>query len=289
MKQTMSRILRLGLVTLALAPAGCASGPPQRVSLSVTRLVADAMPAPAQAVPPVDLFAVPVQLDSVEGPGLDAEGNALFVGIRMLRGSMNTTSDAAGSVVRGKPGRRGGSRGIGDQMPFPVANELLGPALGNQTIPLLPYGAFWIEVTNRGDRAIVVDPKPMHLRYDGQTRSALPDSGALEGRYQLVLLDLPPIGSEEREAHHALPILRRRVTLPPGGSWRGYVVFDTGSYTADEYNDFLAQSGGITLELSDGSLGLAAAHFEARRDALAALCPAGTRKPSFDRCGILPE
>jgi hypothetical protein len=115
---------------------------------------------------------------------------------------------------------------------------------------------------------------------------AVSDAGALEGRYQLVLLDLPRLDGEQLAARDELPVLRRAVRLALGASWKGYVVFDTGSYTADEYNAFLGQSNGVTLELSDGRRELGAAHFDVRAETVDAICPAGTRTPSFDRCGL---
>jgi hypothetical protein len=233
-----------------------------------------------------------VQIDSVEGQGKDASGYAPPVAIRFARGMVTTgggmasNPQAAPIRVLTKAYSGWSERAIPGQLAFPSATMLTEGELGNQTVPLLPYGAFWVEVTNRGEHAFVLDPKRMRLHSSDPKLGAVLDAGAIEGRYQIMLGSFPPIDSTQLAERDDLRVLRRAVRLEPGTSWKGYVVFDAGSYTADEYEAFLAQSGGVTLEISDGGHAIALAHFDAHAETVDAICPAHARTPSLARCGL---
>jgi hypothetical protein len=289
MNKRQASLLPIGLLLFGLTP-GCAGAHTWRTVLPVTRLVADAVPSPSGSR--VDLYAVPVQFDSVNGQGADASGYAPPVAIRLARevvttpGGWASTSAAAPTRVLTRAYSGWSERAIPGQLAFSSTTLLVAGSLGDQTVPLLPYGAFWIEVTNRGEHDFVLDPKRMRLRSSDPKLGAVLDAGAIEGRYQIMLGSLPPIDPTQLAERDDLRVLRRAVRLAAGASWKGYVVFDAGSYTADEYIAFLAQSGGVTLELSDGGRAVALAHFDTHTETVDATCPGTARTPSVARCGL---
>jgi hypothetical protein len=175
----------------------------------------------------------------------------------------------------------------------PTSEEGVPRTFNARTVPLLPYGAFWVEVTNHGEHAIAVGPKQLRLRDGSSTSRSLADRGSIQGRYDLVLRGVAVHGfgdmvanAEQNRARDALPMFDHAVTLAPGDVFSGYVVFDTKSYTADEYNEFLAHAGALTVELTDATTTLASVAFQSQRRSLPAFCLPGTQHPSFARCEV---
>ncbi len=276
----------------------CASGPPMHADMPTTHLVPEI--AANESGQPVTLRAAPVQLGSEYGVGRDAAHRLLPVSMQLelvptdpfrplpwwssTQPLMHTTNTAASRLADGRP-----------RLPHGPAGDESGPRVFNaRTVPLLPYGAFWVEVTNHGDHAITVGPKQLRLRDGGTTRRSLADRGSIQGRYDLVLRGVRVHGfgdmvanEEQTRARDALPMFDHAVTLAPGEAFSGYVVFDTKSYTADEYNAFLAHASGLTLELTDATTTLlASVAFQSQSKSLPALCLPGTQHPSFARCEV---
>jgi hypothetical protein len=251
---------------------------------------------------PVTLRAAPVQLGSEYGVGRDAAHRLLPVSMQLELvptspfGALPWWSDSQPLLHTGEYDHGGATATLTARSSDEIvpAGDESGPRVFNaRTVPLLPYGSFWVEVTNHGDHAITVGPKQLRLRDGGTTRRSLADRGSIQGRYDLVLRGVRVHGfgdmvanEEQTRARDALPMFDHAVTLAPGEAFSGYVVFDTKSYTADEYNEFLAHAGALTLELTDATTTLASVAFQSQSKSLPALCLPGTQHPSFARCEV---
>jgi hypothetical protein len=292
-----SFILGLSLV------AGCASGPPLSAVVPTTHLVPEI--AATDAAQPVTMRAAPVQLGSEYGVGRDAAHRLLPVAMQLelvptgpFR-ALPWWSDTQPFLHSADYERSGASASLAERNSdelVPVADESGPRVFAARTVPLLPYGAFWVEVTNHSDHAITVGPKQLRLRDGSQTRSPLADRGSIQGRYDLVLRGVAVHGfgdmvasDDQARARDALPMFDHPVTIQPGAVFSGYVVFDTKSYTADEYNAFLAHAGQLTLELTDAATTLASVAFQGQSKSLPALCLPGTAHPSFARCEVVQQ
>ncbi len=64
------------------------------------------------------------------------------------------------------------------------------PQFNYRTVPLLPYGAFFVQIGNHSDHPLTIDPTRLRLLANGQEVKPLPDSGAQEGRYTRILNEI---------------------------------------------------------------------------------------------------
>jgi hypothetical protein len=86
-----------------------------------------------------------------------------------------------------------------------------------------------------------------------------------------------------------LPILNPGVTIPPGGKWMGYAVFETGAMGPDEYNAWMNSVQSFVLRLQGSNPGGAngpefAFNLEKQNRMVALTCPSDAKTPSLEKC-----
>jgi hypothetical protein len=273
-------VKQLALVSsllLSLCLTACETvNPLVRADLPVSEL--EPPVATAKTQPAVTFLAVPAQLGSYNGVMKDNDGQTLPVNVRVPQ--------------VGVPGTRAIVSPA--EEPSLFGNDLY-PRFNYRTVPLLPYGSFFVQIGNHSDHGLTIDPTRIHLIAGGKEVKPLVDSGAQEGRLHRIVEDL---GLEGRHLGRpntrglellvrALRRLDKTVTIEPGSTYEGYVIFDTNSFNADEYSAFLQKVGSLELQLTDGSQTLASVQFTTKTEGLHSICLPGTKQPSFERCEVL--
>ncbi len=86
-----------------------------------------------------------------------------------------------------------------------------------------------------------------------------------------------------------LPVLNPGVTIPPGGKWMGYAVFETGAIGPDEYNAWMNSVQNLVLRLQSSGPGGAngpefAFNLDKQNKVLALTCPSDAKAPSLEKC-----
>ncbi|MEO6955083.1 MAG: hypothetical protein ABI321_25005 [Polyangia bacterium] len=242
---------------------------PIRTTLPIARLVTS-----ARTEPPTQgftLWAEPVQLGQFDGVGTNERGVAIPVAVRVPQGVPTTASfsDLA-------------------EEPAVVGSDIW-PKFDRRTVALLPFGAFWIEVGNHSALPVTVTPAQLHLRIDTRTVPLIADNGATYGRWRRTFDALaghrvgsPVLDNAIRSTREALRTFDAPAVIQPGHAWRGYAVFDTQAFSADEYNRMLKDAG--TLELAAGP---AVTTFAVETQPLEVVCLPKTLKPDFIHCEAL--
>ena len=276
--------MRTPAALLVLFTTGCAystvSAPPLHLALETEQLVAQGPPTSRGAPQDVTLAVAPVQLGTWIGPGELPSGAHAAVAVRVPERSVPTTRWFETPDVE----------------PTLLSMQIW-PHFNLHTIPLMPYGTFWIEVTNHTSAPISLDGRHLALEIGGRRMPALADRGEISGRWNLTLRALwhirlsdPYIDPALLNVQVMLPRLDKPVQLQPGATWKGFVAFDIGNrYTADEYNQLLTEAGGATVELDAGSDAKASVVFKAEPKPFAAVCLPGTKVPSYVRCEVLAQ
>jgi hypothetical protein len=253
-----------------------------RLDLPVARLEPGVAPVPARPDQPIVFVATPVQLAAFGGVERNAQGQLLPLNIRVPQAGVPTTHTIVAP----------------SETPSLVGTDLY-PQFNLRTIPLLPYGSFWVELGNSSDQPITIEPTQIHLVAGGKELKPLVDSGAQEGRFSRTIQAIsqeahrtgrPAFSNSAGDLHRALTRFEKPVTIPAHGSYKGFVLFDTNCLNADEYNAFLQKAGALTLELRDREKTLASVSFTATQKPLGSVCLPGTKAPSFALCEVLvPE
>jgi hypothetical protein len=159
-------------------------------------------------------------------------------------------------------------------------------------VPLVPYAGFWVTIGNTSATALTVAPKALTLVSDDASYQPISDSGALYGRfladvnaarmrYGRPTLDWSFMG-EWRE----LPFMKGNVTIPAHGQWSGYIVFDVGAYTADEYDAFLRRAGNLTVSLTPAQAAPLSIAFSTKQRELPVVCASGIERATFAACVV---
>jgi hypothetical protein len=253
------------------------TGPMLRTDLQVSELEPPVATAPTQST--ISFLAVPAQLGSFNGVMKDKSGEVLPVSVRVPQ--------------TGVPGTR---TIISPTEEPSLAGTDLYPQFNYRTVPLLPYGSFFVQIGNHSNNAFTIDPTRVHLIAGGKQIKPLVDSGSQEGRYGRIVeaigqegrhLGTPRMSMSVGNLQRELRRLDKTVTIEPGQSYEAYVIFDTNSFNADEYNAFLQRAGSLELQLTDGSQTIASVHFATKAASLHSVCLPGTKQPSFERCEVL--
>jgi hypothetical protein len=85
-----------------------------------------------------------------------------------------------------------------------------------------------------------------------------------------------------------IPLLSPSVTIPPGGKWNGYAVFEVGAIGEEEYNALMSSVQSFMLRLQSSVGGSNGPEFAFNLDkqtkAVAVTCPPEAKVPSLDKC-----
>jgi len=85
-----------------------------------------------------------------------------------------------------------------------------------------------------------------------------------------------------------IPLLSPAVTIPPGGKWSGYAVFEVGAIGEDEYNALMNSVQSFVLRLQSSTGGANGPEFAFNLDkqakVVALTCPPEAKVPSLDKC-----
>jgi len=167
------------------------------------------------------------------------------------------------------------------------------PRFAARTVPTLPYGSFWIEITNGSRRALFLSPAALTLvlgrrRFHAVTREedAVKLCAATLSAFPRGRLGTPWIDVELETMHDTLPLFDKELEIAPGDTWRGFALFEIGAYTADAYDGALAHDAAELVLTVDGTPA-ARVRFRVVSAKLPALCLPGTNRPSAARCEVL--
>lgn len=266
------------MAMVGLCLVGCASAPPAKTTMTVTHLTPEIAPMPANDGRLLTFAVAPVQLGSFAGLVAGPSGERIPLAVRVpQRGAVILTPTIP---LHETPGL--------------IENHYTS-YFDRRTIPLVPFAGFWVGIGNQSDAEVVIASRDLVLVAGGKRFPVIADPGALYGRFRRTVVALgsqrlgqPLLYTAVDGLQRSLPFLGGEVRLAPRGQWQGYVVFDVGAFTADEYDAFLRDAGAITVSLTAPGSAPSTVSFSSERRDLSTVCLPRTPTPSFARCEVLP-
>jgi hypothetical protein len=159
----------------------------------------------------------------------------------------------------------------------------------SEEIPLLPLPAIQVAIENKSGKPL--DFAKAHIELsDGQHHWKLMDSvGDVQGRVQNDVMsshnvaDNRPLLDGLASAVAQLPIANSKLTIAPGQTWQGFLVFHMDTHDADELNDLLDKADKLTLAADLGGTSFSV-ELPRQTQQKSYTCPGDLKKPSFKKC-----
>jgi hypothetical protein len=151
-------------------------------------------------------------------------------------------------------------------------------------VPIVPLPTFRVRVKNAGAQPLKLDRIELS---DGKHKwKPLQSIGDVQGRVEADLLErYPGLGAMRealdgvRSAIAQLPIAQKQLSVPPNGTWEGYLCFASDAHDADELNDLLGAVEKVTLTVGETTLTLPRSTVQKP-----VMCPGDLKKPSAKKC-----
>ena len=126
------------------------------------------------------------------------------------------------------------------------------------TIPLLPYGSFFVSLKNDTSAPITVQPAQLSLVVSGKAMKPLTERAKLDARWkgdafddsEYALRGRLVVGDQASGLHRALQVLTSKVVVAPHGTWSGFVIFDVGRRSAEAWTKLLTKAHEVRIELA---------------------------------------
>jgi len=163
-------------------------------------------------------------------------------------------------------------------------------------VTLVPLPAFRVRIANVSNQPVSFGPGQVKLE-DNLHRQyeQILDPMALRGRFVRDMHGTNGHIANDQSmmrpfinAIDQLPILNPGVSIPAGGNWMGYAVFETGAIGADEYNAWINSVQSFVLRLQPSPPGGSGPEFAFNLDkqnkVVTLNCPSDAKTPSLEKC-----
>jgi len=163
-------------------------------------------------------------------------------------------------------------------------------------VAIAPLPAFRIRIANNSNQPISFGPGQVKLE-DNLHRQyeQISDPMTLRGRFVRDMHGTNTHIANDQSmmrpfinAIDQLSILSPRVSIPPGGNWMGYAVFETGAIGPDEYNAWINGVQSFVLRLQASAPGGSGPelpfNLDKQNKMVTLNCPSDAKTPSLEKC-----